>query len=230
MQLTAQQTHYTACYPDAQFNIELMSEADGDPETAVSAPKRIKKSKSSKSARAAKARKAATPTFLRHAEEQARWQTPWARTWLSLTSVSLLVVLVLQTAHHFRDFAAVQWPQTQPWLASWCAFAHCRIQAPQRIDDITVESTSLSRAAPDSENFRLSVTLRNRGALPVTTPSLELSLTDGSGHLVSRRALSAADFRPLTGIIPAGSEAALQSILSTGGTRVAGFTVEAFYP
>ncbi len=216
-------------FADAQFNTELLADADN----GAAAPRRAKTAKSDKPPKPpkpARAPKAATPAFLRHAEQQARWRTPWARTLLSLVSAVLLAALALQMAHHFRDSVAAQWPQTRPQLASWCAYADCRIEAPRRIEDITVESTALNRAAPGTDSFRLSVTLRNRGTLPVATPWIELSLTDGAGQLVTRRALAAADFRPVTGVIPAGSEAALQSLISTGGPRVAGYTIEVFYP
>jgi hypothetical protein len=167
---------------------------------------------------------------VRHAERQARWRRPRARLLLWLAAVSLSGLLALQVAHHFRDLLAAQWPAMRPLLAAWCERADCRIEAPRRIEDITVESTALARAAPGVDSFRLSVTLRNRGALPVTTPAVELSLTDAGGQLVARRALAASDFRPAIGVIQAGAEAPLQVLLSVANPRVTGFTVEVFYP
>ena len=105
----------------------------------------------------------------------------------------------------------------------------CTIAAPHRIEDVAVESTALTRAAvPDA--FRLSVVLRNRAAVAVALPSVDLSLTDASGQLVARRMLAPQDFRVAATAMRPGAESALQLILSTGGARVTGYTVEVFYP
>jgi hypothetical protein len=93
-----------------------------------------------------------------------------------------------------------------------------------------VENTALARAATGVDSFRLSVTLRNRGTLPVATPAVELSLTDASGQLIARRALAASDFRPAVGVIQVGAEAALQVLLAVANPSVSGYTVEVFYP
>jgi len=202
-------------FADARFNTELLNDAD---EGSTHAPE------------ASGSEAPVKPAFLRHAERQARWRQPRARLLLWFALVALSVVLALQAAHHFRDLLAAQWPQARPLLASWCELADCRIEAPRRIEDISVESTALTHAAPGVDSFRLSVTLRNRGTLPVAMPAVELSLTDASGQLLARRALAASDFRPAIGVIQAGAEAALQVLLSVANPRVTGYTVEVFYP
>jgi hypothetical protein len=73
------------------------------------------------------------------------------------------------------------------------------------------------------------VSLRNRGPVALTLPAVDLSLTDSNGRLVSRRVLSAADFR-VPPRLPPGAELPLQLTLATGKTPVAGYTVEIFYP
>ncbi|CAN5920219.1 hypothetical protein BH11PSE8_BH11PSE8_46490 [soil metagenome] len=169
------------------------------------------------------------PDFIRHADRQARWQSPRARAALVAGSVFLLLLLTGQVAHQFRDLIAARWPQTQPALAAWCGIAGCTLQAPRHIDEIAVESTSLTRAAgPDA--FRLAVTLRSRSAIALALPSVDLSLTDVSGQLVARRAITPQDFRAASPLLPPGGEAALQLLLSTGNPRVTGYTVEIFYP
>jgi len=204
-------------FADAQFNTELHGDSESDSE-APDAQATAKKSST------------ATPAFVRHADRQARWRRPLPRLVLSLASVLLLAALGLQAAHHFRDLVAARWPQARPALASWCAFAHCRIEAPRRIEDISVESTALTQAAPGTDTFRLMVTLRNRGPLPVAMPSVDLTLTDASGQLVARRALGPSDFRAPVTVVQAGSEAGLQALISAGSPRVTGYTVELFYP
>src|SRR5207248_9870033 len=98
--------------------------------------------------------------------------------------------LALQLANQFHDSLAAQVPSLRPVLAAWCSFAGCRLEAPRRIEDISVENTALTRAAPGTDTYKLSITLRNRGAVPLTLPSIDLTLTDTVGQLVARRALS----------------------------------------
>jgi predicted Zn finger-like uncharacterized protein len=167
--------------------------------------------------------------FLRQAQRRARWEQPRVRLALAAGFGLLALLLTLQTAHHFRDTVAARWPSTQPLLASWCDLAGCRIGTPKRIDDIVVDSTALGRLGND-DAFRLSVTLRNRGQLAVALPSVDLSLTDTSGQLLARRVLAPRDFQASVATLAPGADIALQAPLSTGSSRVSGFTVEVFYP
>ncbi|HEX6708189.1 MAG TPA: zinc-ribbon and DUF3426 domain-containing protein [Albitalea sp.] len=170
------------------------------------------------------------PTFVRAADAQARWRSPRVRVGLTLAVLLLLGMLTIQVGHHFRDGLAARHPALRPTLAGWCEFAGCRLDAPRRIEDISVENTALAPAAAGTDTFRLSITLRNRGSVPVSMPSIDLTLTDSAGQLVARRALSPADFRATTAVVPPGSETALQVLLSAGNPRVSGYTVEVFYP
>lgn len=172
---------------------------------------------------------AAAPEFVRHAEREARWQSRSARIALSAAGLVLALVLAAQAAHHFRDGLAARWPATRPLLQLACSPPACSIEPPRRIEDISVESTALTRAAgPDG--FRLAVTLRNRGALALSWPSVDLSLTDSAGQLVARRAIAPRDFRVASTVLQPGTEAPLQLLLSAGTPRVTGYTVEIFYP
>ena len=170
------------------------------------------------------------PEFLRHADRRARWQRPRVRMLLGVAAMLLFAGLALQTVHHFRDTVAVRWPSTRGALLAWCAAMQCTLEAPRRIEDISVESTTLARASAASEAFRLSVSLRNHGALPLSVPSVDLKLTDGSGALIARRMLSPRDFGATMAALQPGSETTLQMLLSTGSRAVAGYTVEVFYP
>ncbi|HJV63120.1 MAG TPA: zinc-ribbon and DUF3426 domain-containing protein [Albitalea sp.] len=208
-------------FADAEYNPELLSEEDVGVAPATDPAAILSKHKTPKPG---------APGFVRHAERAARWHTPGMRWSLSVALLLLAAGLVLQVGHHFRDLAAAQWPALRPALAAWCEIAQCRIEAPRRIDDVTVESSALTRAANGTDSFRLSITLRNRGALPVRMPSIDLSLTDVSGQLIARRALSPADLRVASGVLQPGSDTPLQVLLTAGTPRVAGYTVEVFYP
>jgi len=167
--------------------------------------------------------------FLRQAQRRAHWQQPRVRFALAAALALLALLLTLQTAHHFRDTVAARWPSTRPLLLSWCELAGCSIGTPKRIDDIVVDSTALGRLG-DGDAFRLSVTLRNRGQLPVALPSIDLSLTDIGGQLLARRVLAPPDFQASVAVLAPGADIALQAPLSAGSSRVSGFTVEVFYP
>jgi predicted Zn finger-like uncharacterized protein len=208
-----------ADFADAQFDADLLTEEEAglppatDPAVALS-----------------RGRNPGAPAFVRAAERAARWRTPRARAWLASTGLLLLVLLLLQMGHHFRDLAAARWPAWRPVLGAWCSVAGCRLEPPRRIEDVTVESSSLTRAAGGSDTFKLAVTLRNRGTLAVGMPSIDLTLTDTAGQLVARRALGPADFGAPGPTLAAGAEVPLQLLLSAGSPRVSGYTVEIFYP
>ena len=208
-------------FADAQFNTDLLPDSatpEGDtvavdpaiePDTPTEAP---------------------APDFVTRAERAFRWQQPRTRWGLSAAAVLLSAALGLQAMHHFRDAVAARWPQARPLVSTWCGWVDCRIELPRRVEDITVESTSLTHAITGSDAFKLSVTLRNRGSTPVALPSIDLSLTDAGGQLVARRALAPGDFRVASLGLDAGADATLQLMLSAGNRRVTGYTVEVFYP
>ncbi len=168
------------------------------------------------------------PDFLRRAERRARWRGQPVRFALVALSTVGAIALAAQVAHQFRDTLAAQWPAARPALAAWCRAAGCTLEAPRRIDDVSLESTALTRAV-GLDAFILSVSLRNRSHLALAAPSIDLTLTDGNGRLVARRALSPRDFGAASVLQP-GTEAALQLMLSAGSARIAGYTVEIFYP
>jgi predicted Zn finger-like uncharacterized protein len=208
-------------FSDARFDSDLFAENSGGDDTVVETPPSGAGELPLESAHA-------QPDFLRRAERKARWQSGPARLALGAGTVLGLLLLLAQAGHQFRDTVAARWPGTRPLLAGWCKVADCTIEAPRRIDEVMVDSTALTRAI-GLDAFVLSVTLKSRSALPLTMPSIDLSLTDGNGRLVARRALAPRDFGA-AGIIQPGSEAALQLMLSAGDARVSGYTVEIFYP
>ncbi len=173
------------------------------------------------------------PEFLRQADQLERRNRPWVRMLLSLASLALLALLVLQAGHHWRNTIAARWPDTLPLIARWCDLAACSIEAVRRLDDIALESSSFTRiagAGAGSDQFRVAVVLRNRGTLAVAMPWVELSLTDASGKLLLRKALSPADFQAAARVLEPARETQLQLALAAGTPLVTGYTVEIFYP
>jgi len=171
---------------------------------------------------------ASHPEFVRRADRRARWQTRRMRAVLTVAALLAAGVLALQVVHHDRDAIAARWPSLRDPLVSWCRVAGCRIEAPRHIEDVVVENTALTRA-PAPDTFVLSVTLRSRSAVPVTTPSIDLALTDATGRLVARRVLAPRDI-DAADVLQPNTEAGLQVQLTAGPVGVVGYTVEIFYP
>jgi predicted Zn finger-like uncharacterized protein len=170
------------------------------------------------------------PEFVRHAERLSHAASPRRRAVLGSIVALLGAALVLQGVHHFRDSIAARWPSTRAALIEGCVALNCVLEAPRRIEDIAVESSSLTRSNAAPQAFRLAVSLRNRGATLLSAPSLDLNLTDANGQIVSRRILTAADFRVPPDALKPGAEASWQLLMSTGSEQVTGYTIEAFYP
>ena len=207
-------------FSDARFDSDLFADATALDEPEASIPSTV--------AAELPLESSARPEFVRRADQHARWRSRPLRGMLMLIAGVAASVLALQVGHHFRDSLAGDWPALRPALAAWCGLAACGLEAPRRIDAVTVESTGLARAV-GFDAYVLSVGLRNRSTQVVALPAVDLRLTDGNGRLVSRRVLTARDFRA-PAQLPAGAELALQLTLATGRTPVSGYTVEIFYP
>lgn len=178
------------------------------------------------------------PGFLRQAEAEARWRRPRVRASLVVAGLLLLGMLAVQAAVQFRDAIAVRWSEARPALATLCQILSCQIEPLRQLGALTVEASGLS-PVDGSDAYRLSLTLLNRGTLPLALPSVDLRITDAAGSLIARRALAPADFRTLPGgaspaaTIAAHSEQQWQLLFLAGRgstTRVSGYTIELFYP
>jgi hypothetical protein len=110
-----------------------------------------------------------------------------------------------------------------------CGPFDCRIEPLRRIELISVDSSGLTRI-DDGPVYRLALMLRNRGDTPLLAPAIDLSLTDASGALVSRRMLSPADLGAARNTIAAQQELPLQALLMSADRPLTGYTIEIFYP
>jgi Protein of unknown function (DUF3426) len=168
------------------------------------------------------------PEFVRRADNQARWHRPTVRAALCAVAMLLTGLLVWQTSRHWHDLIAVRWPVTRPLLARACQQWQCQLQAPQRLDALVVDSTTLSRPA-SADGYVLGVTLHNRAGHAIAAPHIELSLTDMAGTVVLRRVLTPAEFRQAS-TLAAQSDASWSLEFSSTNQRIAGYTLAAFYP
>jgi predicted Zn finger-like uncharacterized protein len=184
-----------------------------------------------------------TPSFLRQAERAARWRQPRVRAALAAGCGLAALLLAAQVLHAARDTVAAKVPALRPLLAQGCTWLGCTVQAPRRLEQITVESSGLLLAPAQRNIYELSVALRNRAPIALAVPAVELSLTDAQGRLLSRRVLQPADFgltaTASTGAaFQPGADLHLQARLQTAPSStpdettpaVVGYTIELFYP
>jgi predicted Zn finger-like uncharacterized protein len=215
-------------FPDAQFDPDLFAEDTIEPALVFAASPTEESERAAATAPAPLDRVVA-PEFVRRAQRRASWHRPWVRAALGTFALLLVIGFGLQGMHHFRDVIAARWPDAKPVLQAWCALAACVIEAPRRIDEVSVESSSLTRA-PTPDAFKLSLALRNKGSVVVAMPSIDLTLSDTTGQLVARRVLHPRDFNVAATTLPPSGEQTLQLVLNAGNSRVVGYTVEIFYP
>jgi predicted Zn finger-like uncharacterized protein len=169
------------------------------------------------------------PAFVGPAGRASPWQQPHMRATLLLLALVAAALLVLQVTGHYRERWIANWPELRGWLAPGCAHGDCSLSPPRRIDALVVESSSLTEA--DSPGvYRLSVSVRNRSDLNLAMPALDLALTDVQGQTIARRVLMAAELGASQASLAARAEMPLQALLGTGEYRVAGYSIELFYP
>ena len=105
----------------------------------------------------------------------------------------------------------------------------CRVEAPRYIDALNVDSSGLVRL-PGSALYKLSLVVQNKAPMRVRMPAVDLALTDLQGQTTVRRVLTAGELGQSADSVPAGGEVTLQATLELGERRIAGYTIELFYP
>lgn len=168
-------------------------------------------------------------SFVVAARRKAFWRKPLVRAALVLLVLGSLAGLGLQVAVQERDRLAAMNVRLRPWLLALCEPLRCEVAPYRQIADVVIDSSSFNKARGDS--YQLALTMKNLAAIPVATPAVELTLTDAQDQPVLRRVLLPADLGA-SGELPARGEwnASVSVLVTTGGTRVAGYRLLAFYP
>lgn len=171
-----------------------------------------------------------TPSFMQQAgtAPTARRASRAGPLW-ALLSVVLLVLALAQLAMAYRDVIGTQWRPARAVLAQACDWLGCRVDAPRRMAVLSVEGSNLRQRGNEAV-YDLAVNLRNRSELTVMMPAFELTLTDTQGQPLIRRILAARDLGNATDTVGPGAELSLQAALDIQDRRVAGYTIEIFYP
>jgi hypothetical protein len=168
-------------------------------------------------------------TFVQQADKAERWRRPWVRAAMAVSALGLALLLAAQIVVARRDAVVAHWPQWRSLVQSLCSPFDCRIEPLRRIDQISVDSSGLTRI-DDGPVYRLALVLRNRSDTPLLTPAIDLSLTDASGALVSRRMLNAGELGASRTTIAPQQELPLQALLMSAERPLTGYTIEIFYP
>ena len=170
-------------------------------------------------------------SFVRAARRKAMWNRPAVRWGLSLLCLLLFVALALQITLQERDRIAAIDARARPWLEQLCIPLGCKVSPLKRIESIVIESSGFNKVRGNA--YRLTLSLRNKGTVPLAMPGIELALTDGQDQPVLRRALLPAEMGASEVLAP-GAEwsAALPVSVSLNGAsaRIAGYRLLAFYP
>ena len=181
------------------------------------------------------------PRFLRQARARQRWGSARRRRQLLLLAALLTMLLLGQGLWLARGELAARWPRTRPVLQQLCAWGHCRVQAPERLQQIEVAGSSLSPA--DDDQLLLQAQLRNRGDSAVAYPALELTLTGAPSQILVRKIIQPQDYLARSGASPAALRQQLDLGLGPGaelalalplqpltGVAASSYSLLAFYP
>lgn len=168
-------------------------------------------------------------SFMRAARRKAFWRKPWVRATLSLTLVAALVLLAAQVAVQERNDLAARIPALRPGLQALCSQWGCALSSRRDIAAVEVDSSSFQKLRGDEYQF--SLVLKNRSAIPVAMPAVELTLTDAADQPVLRRVLLPKHWNAPSELAAQGEWSVSRTLmLSPAGARITGYRVVAFYP
>ena len=145
-----------------------------------------------------------------------------------LVASLLLLALTGQLLYYFRSEVV----QRLPDAARLFELAAIDIPLPRNVDLVAIDTSDLQ-----SDNgrglFVLNATLHNRANYTQAWPALELTLTDTSDTVVSRRVMTAADYLPPAispEAFPANGEVAVRLWIEARNIGAAGYRLYIFYP
>lgn len=168
-------------------------------------------------------------SFVKAARRRAFWRKPLVRSGLVVLGLGLATVLAAQVAVHERNRLAAVAPQLRPLLLALCEPLGCELAPLRQISEVVIDSSSFNKARGDS--YVLAVTMKSRSTVALEMPAVELTLTDAQDQPVLRRVLLPADMGAPQELAAGGEWSASVSVLvTTGGARVAGYRLLAFYP
>lgn len=172
-------------------------------------------------------------SFLRnHKRSGDFWRKPFVRAILVVLNVLLLLGLSGQIVVHERDRIVALLPGAAPWLRALCGPLNCSLSPVRQIESIVIDSSSFVKA--QGGVYRLNFTLKNKAAIALMVPAIELTLTDELDQAVVRRIFLASELGARLNTLAAGSEWSVSVAVrvEAGGRagRIVGYRMLAFYP
>lgn len=168
-------------------------------------------------------------SFVVAARRKAFWRKPAVRAVLAVVALAATTALALQVAVQERDRIVAMDARARPWLMKLCAPLQCEIAPRRQIADVVIDSSSFNKARGDS--YQLTLAMKSKANIPLAMPAVELTLTDAQDQPVLRRVLLPADMGAPAELSARGEwSTAVSAVVTTGGARVAGYRLLAFYP
>lgn len=160
--------------------------------------------------------------------------SPRQKMLMTTGSFILGLIIVLEAGYFFRVEIAARLPGLKPAMLQICSQLNCTIPLPQKIDQISIESSELEANPARASIITLHALLRSRAPYPMAYPNIELTLTDIQDNAVARRTFSPADYLPpkfdeKQGF-PANRESTINLHLDTTDLKPAGYRLFLFYP
>jgi predicted Zn finger-like uncharacterized protein len=153
---------------------------------------------------------------------------------LALMIVALLLIgLIVQALIGWRNDIAARSPTMSAVLDTVLDPLGLKISPPLDLSAMSIESFEL-QTGRSANVLQISAILRNRSSHVVSFPAMELTLTDSSGAMLSRKVIRVESFvdTPLIAAqgLAARSEWPLRIALEHDGLAPAGYSVALFYP
>jgi predicted Zn finger-like uncharacterized protein len=146
----------------------------------------------------------------------------------------LCLLLAGQGLFHYRDAVAARWPGAKPALVRMCAAAGCSIRPIREVGGLAIDASDLQADPAHRGLLILTATIRNRAAVALAFPYLELTLTDSSDQVVVRRALAPLEYAggtaDIANGIPANGDVLVKVFIDASATNQAGYRLYLFYP
>lgn len=172
------------------------------------------------------------PTFLQQANRPRRRVVTLA---YALGAALAALALALQFVLMYRAEIAAQLPATRPALASVCQVIRCTVGWPMHGELLAIVGSEL-QSLPGTNALELTAVVRNRAAITLALPALEVTLTDTQNRAVARRIFAPAEYLPpseatarLADGLQAGADMTVRITFEARGLNVAGFVVYPFY-
>lgn len=155
-------------------------------------------------------------------------------TWIA-AAVVLTLLLASQLVFAYRTQVAALYPASRPLLERLCRMASCEVGLPKAADQLVIESSDLQAVDAAKPNLiRLVASVRNRAAIEVAFPAIEVTLTDAQDRPMARRVLLPEQYlagrQPARAGLRAGEDFSIRLTLDTTELRPVGYRLYLFYP